>query len=307
MIKKASIYLLAIIGALSILIFSYYLLSSRAGTTMYGGSIQSVPGPMGASFDSNYTAFKSTQTTPLPSENVMKRMIIRNANIILQVNELAPVMDQIVQLADNSGGYVVNSNINQGANTTNGSASISIRIPAEGLNNILKQLKLLATKVVQVSVSGEDITQQYVNLESQLENLNKSKSQLDKIMLGAKKTEDVLKVFQQLSDTQGRIDVLEGQIKYFKESVALSLINITLNINPVIENDRQKQWRLTEIFRNSYQSLINGLRNSTYVLIEFSVYYLPLIILWSGISLLIFWIMRKIYILFMRKSRKKAD
>ncbi len=298
--KKIGLYLFAVIGALSFLYFSYFWLFGISGATMYGSGIDTVPGasptPLTAYAQLNNAAMTpTTQTTPLPSssENVIRRMIIRNANITLQVNDINHTLDAIIHLANASGGYVVRSNVNQNVGNTSG--EISIRVPAEGLSNVLKQLKSLATQVVQETISGEDITQQYVNLQSQLDNLQKSKSQLEKIMLGATKTEDVLKVHQQLSITQGQIDILEGQIKYYKESVALSLITITLNMNPSVQSEYQKQWRLAEAFKSSYVDLVNGLRNFTYSLIQFIVYFLPLILLWGCFCFLIFWIGKKLY------------
>jgi hypothetical protein len=299
--KKAVLYFLAFIGVLFLLYLCYHWLFSVTGATMYGsGSISSIPGsapaPMAAYARLDNAAMTSApQTTPLsPSaENTIRRMIIRNANITLQVNDINRALDAITNLANNSGGYVVNSNISQNVGSTSG--EISIRVPAEGLNNVLKQLKSLASHVTQETISGEDITQQYVNLQSQLENLQKSKSQLEKIMLGATKTEDVLKVHQQLSDTQGQIDVLEGQIKYYKESVALSLVSISLNMSPTIQNEYQSQWRIVEAFKSSYVDLVNGLRNFTYSLIQIIVYFLPLAVLWGCVCFIIYWIGKKIY------------
>ncbi len=301
MMKKGVLYLLASIGVLFLIYFSYSQLFSITGATMYGsGSITSVPGPAPSPLVAyaqlkNASMTSPPQATPLsPSaENTIRRMIIRNANITLQVNDINRALDAIINLANASGGYVVSSNIYQNAGSTTG--GISIRVPAEGLNNVLKQLKSLATQVTQENISGEDITEQYVNLQSQLDNLQKSKSQLEKIMLGATKTEDVLKVHQQLSSTQGQIDVLEGQIKYYKESVALSLVNITLNMNPAIQNEYQSHWRIGEAFKSAYVDLVNGLRNFTYTLIEMIVYFLPLALLWGCVGFIIYWIGKKIY------------
>ncbi|CEG58886.1 DUF4349 domain-containing protein [Legionella fallonii] len=302
MMKKGALYLLAFIGVLSLLYGAYSSLFRVTGATMYGGRVSSVPG--GASPMIAYAKLDNAAMTPgtpptsPPQENIMRRMIIRNANITLQVSNINQAIDTIANMANTSGGYVVRSNVSQ--NTGNTSAEISIRVPAEGLNSVLKQLKSLATQVTQETVSGEDITQQYVNLQSQLENLQQSKSQLEKIMLGATKTEDVLKVHQQLSETQGQIDVLVGQIKYYKESVALSLITITLNMNPSIQSEYQKQWRIAEVFKGAYVNLIDGLRNFTYSLIQFVVYFLPLILLWGCLCLILFWIGKRIYTLFNR-------
>ncbi|KTD60291.1 coiled-coil protein [Legionella santicrucis] len=295
--KKAILYFLAFIGAFALLIILYLWLGRVSEPTMYGAA-GPVPMPAGEAIPTTIAMQRNqySQTTNQASENTMRGMIIRNANISLQVNNISATMQKITQLAESSGGYIVNSNITQDSNNVgNTSANIKIRVPAQGLNDALTALKSLATQVIQESISGEDITQQYVDLQSQLTNLQTAKEQLAKIMANATKTSDVLSVFKQLTEVQGQIDVIQGQIKYFKESVAYSLINIDLSMNPMIETAQQKQWKITEVFINSYHALIDQLRQFTYGLIEFFVYFLPLILLWICICLIVYWIGKKIW------------
>ncbi len=294
--KKIFVYMLMIIGFYSILLFGYQLLFSRAGSTMYGGAQTAYQGPAASVSVSSTVAMSDTNGSPEHVERVMRRMIIRNANMTLQVNDISKTMDDISKIAEKSEGYVVNSEFNQNLGYDGGYATISIRIPAQGLNSVINTLKSLATKVVQESVTGEDITQQYVNLESELKNLQATKEQLTKIMQGATKTADVLLVFEQLSDTQRKIDVLEGQIKYYKESVAYSLITISLNRNPAIQMQQDSAWNLSDVVTDSYKSLINGLRQFTYGIIQFTIYFLPMILLWGVIVFILFLIGRRIYL-----------
>lgn len=114
-------------------------------------------------------------------------------------------------------------------------------------------------------------------------------------MQGAKNTSDVLAVYQQLSETQRKIDVIEGQIKYYKESVAYSLITIYLQTNPAIKNAQNSTWQISEVVRKSYQALIEHLRQFTYGFIEFVILFVPMILLWGIIALLVFWIGRAVY------------
>ena len=125
---------------------------------------------------------------------VLKQLIIRNASLGLQTDNVNKLMLQITQLAKRFNGYVVSSQFVQ-VNQANGDdiAEISIIIPAGGLKNILTQLKSLTTQVQNEQTSAEDITEKYVNLESKIKNLQASKAQLTSIMAGAKKTDDVLK------------------------------------------------------------------------------------------------------------------
>ncbi|MCE0723014.1 DUF4349 domain-containing protein [Legionella resiliens] len=296
--KKIILYFLAFIGTIALLFLIAQWFFGRSGQTMYAGS----PMPMQAAVGGPDYAVGSmamqvkNQSNASQPENVMRGMIIRNANISLQVDNINSAMEKISQLAENSGGYVVSSNLMQDNNDANNTtANISIRVPAQGLNNALTALKSLATQVTQESITGEDITQQFVDLQSQLNNLQTAKEQLSKIMAKAKETSDVLSVFKQLSDVQGQIDVIQGQLKYYKESVAYSLININLNMNPIIQTEQQKQWKITEAFIDSYHALVDQLRTVTYGLIEFFVYFLPLIVLWIFICLIVYWIGKKIW------------
>ncbi|HBD7396418.1 DUF4349 domain-containing protein [Legionella longbeachae] len=295
--KKAILYFFAFIGAFALLIFLYLWLGRVSEQTMYGAA-GPVSMPAGEAIPTTIAMQRNQypQTTNPPSENTMRGMIIRNANISLQVNNIRAAMQKITQLAESSGGYIVNSNITQDSNNVgNTSANIKIRVPAQGLNDALSALKSLATQVIQESISGEDITQQYVDLQSQLTNLQTAKEQLAKIMANATKTSDVLSVFKQLTEIQGQIDVIQGQIKYYKNSVAYSLINIDLSMNPMIQTAQQKQWKITEVSINSYHALIDKLHQFIYGLIEFFIYFLPLIVLWICICLIVYWIGKKIW------------
>jgi hypothetical protein len=296
--KKGVVYFFTCIGVLAVLYFIISSFLSVSGQTMYGtagGPIPTIASiPDAGSSDSAPGSPAGMQTgDKIPTDGEIKGMIIHNANISLQVDNISATLDKITQLANNSGGYVVSSNLNQ--NSLSSGANISIRVPAQGLNNVLTTLKSFATQVMQESISGEDITQRFISLESRLKNLQATKDQLTKIMAGATKTADVLAVYQELSETQGQMEVVEGQIKYYKQSVAYSLINIDLNINPKLTTIEQKQWRVLEVAKKSYHDLIDQLRNTTYGLIEFVVYFLPLLLLWGLIFLILFWIGKKIW------------
>lgn len=311
--KKIALYLFAAIGLFSSLI-AFYSLFSISGSTMYGSNnLGALPGSINPS--ANYTQLgqASTSATPVaftqvesktsanPSptpqnQSTMKRMIIRNANLSLEVDNIDQAMAQISQLANQSGGYVVSSNTNQhdelGIYKV---ASISIRIPAEGLTQALKQFKHLAIKVKSEDLSGEDITQKYVDLESTLKNLETSKAQLQKIMTDAKKTSEVLEVFKQLSDIQGQIDLVQGQIKYYSESVALSLINISLELKPASPIQKIRSWDLGKVSKEAYQSLLDQLEGLSYSLTRFLILYLPLLLLWGLFALLLVYLGKIIY------------
>jgi len=162
--KKIALYLFAAIGLISSL-FALYSLFTISGSTMYGStaSVEAIPGPVGANIqyarlqqvgsspsatpvafttlNNNNSPTPHTVGRTLPTQTTMKRMIIRNANLTLEVDNINKAIDKISNLANNSGGYVVSSNSNKDDDVgIYNTAQISIRIPAEGLKS-LKSIK----------------------------------------------------------------------------------------------------------------------------------------------------------------------
>ncbi len=135
------------------------------------------------------------------------------------------------QLAEAFGGWVVSSNINRVTTANREEAvrgSITIRVMAERLDEALSRIKSGALSVENEAVSGQDVTQQYVDLTSRLNNLEAAETQLQSIMEDARRTEDVLSVYNELVRIRGEIETIQGQIQYFSESAAFSSISVEL-------------------------------------------------------------------------------
>jgi hypothetical protein len=161
-----------------------------------------------------------------------ERLVIKNATVAMVVKDPAAAVNSIMALADGAQGFVVSSSVTQVSVDAQGnkilSGQISLRVPADKLNDTLTQIKALATTVRSENVTGEDVTAKYVDLQSQLKNLQAEAVQLQKIMDSGTKTEEVLAVYKELANVQGQIEVIQGQIKYYTESAAMSLISVTL-------------------------------------------------------------------------------
>ena len=106
-----------------------------------------------------------------------ERLVIYNANLALVVDDPVESLDTISDLATSIGGFVVNSNLYESSYRVGDEyrpvheANITIRVPAERLDEALDQLKGLAVEVDSESISGQDVTQEYTDLASRLRNL----------------------------------------------------------------------------------------------------------------------------------------
>src|SRR5215813_5353071 len=133
-------------------------------------------------------------------------------------------------MAEGMGGWVVNSStsttVRNGRNLVQ--AVISVRVPSAQFATALEQIKAQAVSVDIENITGDDVTNQFVDLSSQLKNLESTQDQLQKIMSTAATVEDVLTVQDKLTEVRGQIEQIKGQLNYFSEADAFSLINLTL-------------------------------------------------------------------------------
>ena len=213
----------------------------------------------------------------------VERKIIKNASLTVVVKDPLQSMDDITKLAEQLGGYVVSSNVyqsNYGPNAiTVPEGNISIRIPAERLNEVLEQIKSSAVEVQSENVSGQDVTDQYVDLQSRLAAKQAAERKLLQFLDQADKTEDVLAVYSQLQQVQSDIEVLKGQIKYIDQSAALSSVNVTLIAEAGTQPIEIGGWKLQGTANEAVQDLILFTQGFTRFLIRFFLSYLPALIL----------------------------
>jgi hypothetical protein len=155
-----------------------------------------------------------------------ERLVIQNVNMSIVVADPKMRLEEISNLAVEMGGYVVSSNLSQsqyGPNNIEAPGGyITIRIPSERLDEALEKIKEDVVKVTDENRSGEDVTNQYVDLQSRLKAKQDAEKKLLEIMDNAEKAEDVRAIYADVQNVQTEIEVLKGQIKYYEESAALS-------------------------------------------------------------------------------------
>jgi hypothetical protein len=214
----------------------------------------------------------------------IERLVIQNADVAIVVSDVTARMKDIQALAEKLGGFVVSSNLYQTQVYTPNQyvdvpqATVTIRVPSEKLDEALEAIKKDVVEVQTESRSGQDVTADYVDLQSRLKNLEATESALTNILENATKTEDVLTVFNQLTAIREQIELVKGQMKYYEESAALSAINITIVAEATIQPIEIGGWKPQGVARDAIQDLIYFLQNFVNWLIRFVLYTLPVLI-----------------------------
>ncbi len=240
------------------------------------------------------------------TDNVQERMVIMNADLTIVIPDPQAKMEEISALAESLGGFVVSLNMYQTYlydGDTAPEGYISIRVPSDKLETALSQIKADVVEVRNENRNGQDVTADYVDLESRLTALEAARDQLQTIMDAATKTEDVLNVFNQLQYYNEQIEMVKGQMKYYEEASAYSLINVTLVAEETIQPIQIGPWTPGESARDAIQSLIRFLQGFVDFLMYFILLVVPiLIVVFGPVALVVWLIIRSVK----RSKAKKA-
>ncbi|MBD7944192.1 DUF4349 domain-containing protein [Psychrobacillus sp. Sa2BUA9] len=200
-----------------------------------------------------------SKETESSKETKTQRMIIHNADISANVKELSVAQEKITQKVKKYNGYIVESTVYQ-ESESNSYGKMVVRVPEEHFETFLVEAESEVTKVLEHNVTGEDVTEQYVDLESRLKSKRAVEARLLVFMEKAEKTEDLLKISDDLAKVQEEIEIIVGKMKFLENQTSLSTIEMTLYENkivvPSIENDDLNTW---EKIKKQFVTSINFL------------------------------------------------
>ncbi|MEH7238835.1 DUF4349 domain-containing protein [Bacillus sp. JJ1562] len=221
------------------------------------------------------------------------RMFIYNANLSIQVKEFRSVEAEIQQKAIDLGGYVVESSTyDNGTESING--TIIIKIPQSHFQPYINDIDKNSIKVVEKSISGNDVTEEFVDLESRLKAKEAVEKRLLTLMDQAEKTEDLLKISNDLAKVQEEKEQILGRMNFLKNNVDYSTVTIHLEeqlvkIDSIKDNSSLNTWQKA---KSLFVDTINGIISFLSGVVVFVVGLSPIIIP-IAIILIVWFILRK--------------
>ena len=238
--------------------------SFRSAEILQGNS-GGAPGAPEMAVDSAMVAPGEAGKSVYSGEPVSReRLVIRNANLTLVVENPTASVETISRMAQDMGGFVVSSYLYETAlgagDLTTTQGTLTVRVPADRLDEALQAIKAGAIEVRSENISGEDVTQQYVDLQSRLRNLEAAEAQLQEIMGSATRTEDVMMVYNQLVQVRGEIESVKGQMQYFEQSAKLSAVTLELIPDAAAQPLQIAGWRPQGTAKAAVEALIQALQ-----------------------------------------------
>jgi hypothetical protein len=165
-------------------------------------------------------------------EAAVDRKIIRNADLTIEVSSTTQAQQQVTSIAELNGGFVVTSEAKQRENTDPDKRTVDVklvvRIPSTQFNSALQEIEKLATNMPVRNVTGQDVTEEFIDLEARIKTQKALEVQFLEIMRQAHKVEDALEVQRQIAEVRTEIEKLEGRKRFLENRSSLSTITVNI-------------------------------------------------------------------------------
>ena len=155
------------------------------------------------------------------------RLIIKNGEMTLLVADTDRALDQATNVAVDTGGYIVASRtwLEDGFKH----AQMTMGVPVDQFEVAQRRLRQLAVEVQNDTASGQDVSDEFVDLQSRLNNQEATAARIREFLKDAKTVEEALNVNAQLTEVENEIEQIKGRMNYLKDRAAYSTLVVTLN------------------------------------------------------------------------------
>lgn len=196
------------------------------------------------------------------------RRLIHTASLSGEVESLSEVEPKVREVAEALGGFVSDST------STDDELVVTVRVPDAKLAEAMERLSALSTQVSARRVSAEDVTTEFVDLESQQKNLTAARERLVELLGRAANATEALEVNRALTEVQGQLEQVQGRLTVMDSKLKLATVEVTFT--------SVGAWRPLEVAHNSVAALTLLLRvfaNIAVVVLVFAPLWAPVLVL----------------------------
>ncbi len=197
------------------------------------------------------------QKLEAPKEKIDAR-IIKTANMKFQVDDVDMTTNKIQSILKTKGAYI--SDMNQSKNRNHFYSEITIRVPNLYFDDVLTELSLTGEKVDYKRVTSQDVTEEYVDIQTRLKTKIEVKKRYEEILRSKAKTvAEVLDTEEKLRRIQEEIEAKEGRLRYLKNQVNFSTIYLTIYEEGVDLDEVERQKKFTDRASNGFEAGWNAI------------------------------------------------
>ncbi|MGQ9684214.1 MAG: DUF4349 domain-containing protein [Anaerolineae bacterium] len=217
-----------------------------------------------------------------------ERKVILTANLQLVVQNTEETVATIKSMVNGQGGFIAGANVWREGNLLR--AQMTVRIPADKMEPFLAEVRKLAVRVEREDTSGQDVTEEYVDLAARLRNLEAAETELRTLLAEVRessgKAEDIMAVYRELENVRGQIEQIKGRMQYIDRSVDLA--TVTLNLSErAPEPIGQPGWQPLQTVRRALNALVEIAK----FLVEASIWILLVVIPLLAVPAFFIWLL----------------
>lgn len=225
----------------------------------------------------------------------LEQMIIYTGDISIYVDNFMDTQTLIQDEITQYGGFTVESSVYRQGDNDQQTGYLIVRIPQEHFHPFMNELEANSVEVIEKSTSGNDVTEEFVDLESRLTSKEAVEERLISFLEDADNTEELLAISQDLSKVQEEIEQVMGRMNYLEDRVAYSTVTVHIEeraVNVSSLQDRESLntlERAQSLFMDTINILVTMISRLFIFIIGLSPIILPLAIIGFGV----FWFKRR--------------
>jgi len=159
------------------------------------------------------------------------RRVIRDAEMTLETRDQPQTEQKITALAEQLGGYTVSSTRQQfsdGEGESVLSIDVTVRVPVEGFQEFLTRARGVAERVSSETTSGQDVTEEFIDLEARIRTQRALEGQYLEILKRATDVKGAIEVHAHLAEVREQIEKAEGRQRFLENQTQLSTIKLSI-------------------------------------------------------------------------------
>jgi len=209
--------------------------------------------------------------------SIQQPLIIRDGQLELVVEDVDASAAEISDLVESFEGWVVSTSVRQIGAYRRG--TVRVRVPVADFDTSMQVIKELALEVQSESTSGQDVTEEYVDVAARLGNLEATADRVRSFLQQASNVEEALAVNAELSRLEAEIESLKGRLNYLSQSAAFSTIDVELIPDEASQPIEIGGWRPAGVAKDALETLVSALQGLANVAIYLILLIAPIALL----------------------------
>lgn len=157
------------------------------------------------------------------------RRVIRTGQLSVEVEGFDDAARRLVAIAEGAGGFIADSTYADDGSTPRG--TFVLRVPAARFGEVARQVEALGD-VRRRQISGQDVTEEFIDLEARVRNLERQEARLLAFMDRATKISDLLAIESEVARVRGEVERLTGRLRFLANKVDLATITAEVSQKP---------------------------------------------------------------------------